>query len=244
VHSDCQKANWKTHSSECKLVSLKKKDEQGHSLTTSALPPLEIPGSKGINGRSLPPIRSDAALVSVVGGTSNGVEHDVTSRGLNGSTVPAIKNAAINLQPDESKTTASNSETSLTALCFCGKPSGFACTKCYLASYCSKTCQRNDWKLHKQNCKPAINPNRTSRRSSTLSNLSFEAPDDLDTSASSTLSTTVSVSSLPSVPVSISGSDTAQLADAGSIRPVRASEMSVHGLNIIAEEQQQQSSTA
>ncbi|KAG8795946.1 hypothetical protein FRC12_007759 [Ceratobasidium sp. 428] len=36
-----------------------------------------------------------------------------------------------------------------------GNPSLSACAKCKRARYCSATCQRQDWKKHKPNCKPA-----------------------------------------------------------------------------------------
>ncbi|KAK6995821.1 MYND-type domain-containing protein [Favolaschia claudopus] len=43
-------------------------------------------------------------------------------------------------------------------VCICGKPAINRCSACKLASYCSKECQRADWKLHKTQCKAATNP--------------------------------------------------------------------------------------
>jgi hypothetical protein len=34
----------------------------------------------------------------------------------------------------------------------CGKSSGKRCNRCHKASYCSPTCQRQDWKKHKIHC--------------------------------------------------------------------------------------------
>ena len=33
------------------------------------------------------------------------------------------------------------------------------CTRCRQAHYCSKTCQRSDWKVHKRVCTPVPHPN-------------------------------------------------------------------------------------
>ncbi|KAK7050673.1 MYND-type domain-containing protein [Favolaschia claudopus] len=48
---------------------------------------------------------------------------------------------------------------SLEDSCICGKPAINRCSACKLSSYCSKECQRADWKSHKPRCKAATNPN-------------------------------------------------------------------------------------
>ena len=39
-------------------------------------------------------------------------------------------------------------------VCFlCLEPSKLKCSKCLTIQYCSKECQKKDWKIHKNNCK-------------------------------------------------------------------------------------------
>ena len=39
-------------------------------------------------------------------------------------------------------------------LCFVSlEPSKLKCSKCLTIQYCSKECQKKDWKVHKKNCK-------------------------------------------------------------------------------------------
>ncbi|KAJ7617735.1 hypothetical protein FB45DRAFT_932559 [Roridomyces roridus] len=40
-------------------------------------------------------------------------------------------------------------------LCVCGEPADNRCSACKTVSYCSKECQRGDWKTHKAACKAA-----------------------------------------------------------------------------------------
>lgn len=48
------------------------------------------------------------------------------------------------------------------ASCGCRHPEKgkklLACTKCYMTVYCSKACQKKDWKMHKQSCKKISAP--------------------------------------------------------------------------------------
>ena len=39
--------------------------------------------------------------------------------------------------------------------CVCGKPSSLRCSRCLGAQYCDVSCQRKDWKSHKEACKVA-----------------------------------------------------------------------------------------
>ncbi len=39
--------------------------------------------------------------------------------------------------------------------CVCGKPSFLRCSRCLGAQYCDVSCQRKDWKSHKESCKDA-----------------------------------------------------------------------------------------
>jgi TPR repeat protein len=39
--------------------------------------------------------------------------------------------------------------------CVCGKPSSLRCSRCLGAQYCDVSCQRKDWKSHKESCKSA-----------------------------------------------------------------------------------------
>ena len=39
--------------------------------------------------------------------------------------------------------------------CVCGKPSSLRCSRCLGAQYCDVSCQRKDWKSHKESCKRA-----------------------------------------------------------------------------------------
>jgi hypothetical protein len=39
-------------------------------------------------------------------------------------------------------------------VCFlCLEPSKLKCSRCLTIQYCSKECQKKDWKIHKNNCK-------------------------------------------------------------------------------------------
>lgn len=40
----------------------------------------------------------------------------------------------------------------LQKVCICGDYSKFVCSKCRTTRYCSKTCQKEDWKTHKKIC--------------------------------------------------------------------------------------------
>ncbi|KAJ7617868.1 hypothetical protein FB45DRAFT_215666 [Roridomyces roridus] len=40
-------------------------------------------------------------------------------------------------------------------VCICGEPAANRCSSCKAVSYCSKECQRGDWKTHKIACKAA-----------------------------------------------------------------------------------------
>jgi hypothetical protein len=51
--------------------------------------------------------------------------------------------------------------------CLCGKPAMFDCTRCGTKSYCSFSCQRDDWKEHRAECKKKDAP---ARRLSTTGN--------------------------------------------------------------------------
>lgn len=37
-------------------------------------------------------------------------------------------------------------------ICVCGKYGRYRCTRCNEKYYCSKSCQRKDWSLHKEQC--------------------------------------------------------------------------------------------
>jgi hypothetical protein len=50
----------------------------------------------------------------------------------------------INVKPDDDKF----------ALCVCGNPCKLSkCAACETQNYCSKGCQKGDWKIHKKDCK-------------------------------------------------------------------------------------------
>ena len=36
----------------------------------------------------------------------------------------------------------------------CGKSANAFCFNCKIVQYCSRECQKADWKLHKTNCRP------------------------------------------------------------------------------------------
>ena len=38
----------------------------------------------------------------------------------------------------------------------CGQKSSSCCSRCQLVSYCSRECQKKDWKTHKKVCKTLI----------------------------------------------------------------------------------------
>ncbi|KAF2279931.1 putative MYND domain protein [Westerdykella ornata] len=73
--------------------------------------------------------------------------------------------------------TAAAAQAPLAETCRVCKKTGSAlrrCAQCHSAAYCSRRCQRRDWKQHKENCQPASEPvgcgdvcfNSTNERSS------------------------------------------------------------------------------